>query len=95
MIGILTHHWAKVDCFEQADSLLKGNGEAQSKAPGFVQRQTLYSLSDKTQITSLVIWENEEIYDQWRANPERARAMEGAEELWAKPPVSERFQTSG
>ena len=56
MIGVLTHHWAKSDCFLKADTLLKGNGKAQSEAPGFVHRRTLYSLSDPNQITSLVIW---------------------------------------
>ena len=93
MIGVLTHHWAKNECFLKADTLLKGNGEAQSKAPGFVHRRTLYSLSDPNQITSLVIWENEEIYDKWKGSPERSVAMKGAEELWATPPESQRFST--
>ncbi len=93
MIGVLTHHWAKSGCFEKADMLLNGNGKAQSKAPGFVHRRTLYPLSDSSQITSLVIWENEEIYDQWKQSPERAKAMHGAEELWARSPESQRFLT--
>ena len=93
MIGILTHHWAKSDSFEKADELLKGNGRAQSRAPGFVHRRTLYSLSDKSQITSLVIWDSEEIYDDWKQSSERTKAMAGAEELWSKPPESDRFFT--
>ncbi len=48
MIGVLTHHWAKPDKVEEAKSLLDRNGAAQSKAPGFVNRQTLYSLGDAT-----------------------------------------------
>ena len=36
-----------------------------------------------------------EIYDAWRASPERAAAMAGAEELWAQPPQSERFDVVG
>ena len=91
MIGVLTHHWAKEGKAEEARNLLDGNGLAQSKAPGFVSRQTLYSLSDAAKITSLVIWESNEIYDAWRASPERAVAMAGAEEMWSKPPESERF----
>ena len=94
MIGVLTHHWAKPELFHKADKLLKGNGEAQSKAPGFVNRRTLYSISDNTQITSLVIWDDEDIYEQWKASAERALVMTGAENLWRKPPESHRFTTS-
>jgi heme-degrading monooxygenase HmoA len=92
MIGVLTHHWAKSDQIESARRLLDGNGLAQSKAPGFGSRQTLYSLSDPTQITTLVTWDTSEIYDAWRASPERAAAMAGAGELWSKAPESERFE---
>jgi len=92
MIGVLTHHWAKSDKVEEAKKLLDGNGTAQSKAPGFVSRQTLYSLGDATQITTLVIWDSNDIYDQWRASPERATAMRGADALWSKAPESERFE---
>jgi heme-degrading monooxygenase HmoA len=92
MIGVLTHHWAQVDKVEAARKLLDGNGMAQSKAPGFVSRQTLYSTSDPTKITTLVIWDSNEIYDQWRASPQRAAAMSGADALWSKNPESERFQ---
>jgi heme-degrading monooxygenase HmoA len=92
MIGVLTHHWAKPDKVDEAKTLLDGNGLAQSKAPGFVSRQTLYSLSDPTKITTLVVWDSNDIYDQWRASPERAAAMKGADALWSKPPEGERFE---
>ena len=92
MIGVLTHHWSKSDKVAEAKSLLGGNGLAQSKAPGFVRRETLYSLTDGTKITTLVTWDSNEIYDAWRASPERTAAMAGAEELWEKPPESERFE---
>lgn len=92
MIAVLTHHWAKEGRVEAARALLDGNGRAQSKAPGFGSRVTLLSLTDPTQITSLVTWDSEEIYDQWKASPERAAAMAGAYELWSKPPESQRFQ---
>ena len=95
MIGVLTHHWAKTDKVEKARKLLDGNGEAQSKAPGFGSRETLYSLMDPTKITTLVTWDTNEIYDAWRASPERTVAMAGADELWAKPPESERFEVAG
>ena len=91
MIGVLTHHWAKEDRVEEARRLLDGNGLAQSRAPGFRSRRTLLSLSDPTKITSIVVWDSNEIYDAWRASPERAAAMAGAEELWARAPESERF----
>ena len=94
MIGVLTHHWAKADKVDEARTLLDGNGAAQSKAPGFVSRETLYSLSDRTKITTLVIWDSNEIYDAWRASPERAVAMRGADALWSKPPESERFEVA-
>jgi heme-degrading monooxygenase HmoA len=94
MIGVLTHHWAKADRVGEAKKLLDGNGLAQSKAPGFVSRQTLYSIGDPTKITTLVVWTSSDIYDQWRTSPERAVAMKGAEELWSKPPESERFQVA-
>ena len=94
MIGVLTHHWAKTDKVNEAKRLLDGNGLAQSKAPGFVSRQTLYSTSDPTKITTLVVWTSNDIYDQWRASPERATAMQGAEALWSKPPESERFSVA-
>ena len=92
MIGVLTHHWAKSDKIEEAKKLLDGNGLAQSKAPGFGSRETLYSIEDATKITTLVTWDSNEIYDAWRASPERATAMHGASELWSKPAESERFQ---
>ena len=95
MIGVLTHHWAKPDKVEVARRLLDGNGLAQSKAPGFGSRQTLYSIGDPTKITTLVTWESNDIYDAWRASPERAAAMASAEELWARPPESERFEVAG
>ena len=95
MIGVLTHHWAKPELLEKARMLLDGNGLAQSKAPGFGSRQTLYSLSEPTKITTLVTWESNEIYDAWRASPERAKAMAGAEEIWSQPAQSERFEVAG
>jgi heme-degrading monooxygenase HmoA len=94
MIGVLTHHWARPDKVDEARKLLDRNGLAQSKAPGFVSRQTLHALSDPTQITTLVLWTSNDIYDAWRASPERATAMSGAEALWSKPPVSERFEVA-
>ena len=92
MIGVLTHHWAKQDKIEEAKKLLDGNGLAQSKAPGFGSRETLYSISDPTKITTLVTWDSNDIYDAWRASPERVVAMHGAEELWSRAPESERFE---
>jgi heme-degrading monooxygenase HmoA len=94
MIGVLTHHWAKADKIAEAKELLDGNGLAQSKAPGFVSRQTLYATGDPAKITTLVVWTSNEIYDQWRASPERAAAMKGADQLWSKPPESERFHVA-
>jgi heme-degrading monooxygenase HmoA len=94
MIGVLTHHWAKADRVDAAKKLLDGNGLAQSKAPGFVSRHTLYSTGDPTKITTLVVWTSDDIYEQWRASRERAAAMKGADELWSKPPESERFQVA-
>ena len=94
MIGVLTHHWAKAEKIEEARKLLDGNGEAQSKAPGFGSRATLYSLTDPAKITTLVTWDSNEIYDAWRASPERAVAMAGAEELWSQAPESERFEVA-
>ena len=92
MVGVLTHHWAKADKIAEAKALLEGNGLAQSRAPGFGARQTFISLSDPTKISTLVTWDSNEIYDAWRASPERAVAMAGADELWARPPESERFE---
>ena len=94
MIGVVTHHWAKPDKVEEAKKLLDGNGVAQSKAPGFGSRETLYSLSDPTKITTLVTWDSNDIYDAWRASPQREVAMAGASELWARPPESERFEVA-
>ena len=94
MIGVLTHHWAMENKLDEARRLLEGNGKAQSKASGFGSRQTLYSLSDPSKITSLVTWDSSEIYDAWRASPERAAAMSGADTLWSKAPESERFQVA-
>ena len=94
MIGVLTHHWAKPELVQDAKALLEGNGLAQSKAPGFGGRRTLVSQTDATKITTLVLWQSNEAYDAWRASPERAVAMAGAEALWAKPPESERFEVS-
>jgi heme-degrading monooxygenase HmoA len=92
MIGVLTHHWAKADKIDEAKKLLDRNGQAQSKAPGFVSRHTLIALADPAKITTLVVWASNDLYDAWRASPQRAAAMSGADRLWAKPPESERFQ---
>jgi heme-degrading monooxygenase HmoA len=92
MIAVLTHHWAKADTIDGAKKLLDRNGEAQSKAPGFLSRQTFVSLTEPAKITTLVVWSTNDIYDAWRASPQRAAAMSGADRLWAKPPESERFQ---
>lgn len=67
-------------------------GERRAKAPGFVSRTMGVSLSDRTQITSFVVWESGEIYDRWKGSAERAAVMSGAERLWARAPQSERFQ---
>lgn len=91
MIGVLTHHWALPYRVEEARRLLDGNGAAQSRAPGYVSRQTLLSLADATQITTLVVWQDEAVYDAWRASPQRAEAMAGADALWSRPPESTRF----
>ena len=95
MIGVLTHHWATEENLDEARKLLDRNGEAQGKAPGFISRQTLYALTDPAKITTLVIWESSEIYDAWRASPERAKAMAGAEDMWSQPAESERFEVIG
>ena len=92
MIGVLTHHWAKGDKVSQARTLLDGNGIAQSNASGFVTRQTFISLTDPNKITTMVIWQSNEVYDAWRSSPARAAAMHGADKLWAKLPDSERFE---
>ncbi len=94
MIGVLTHHWAKDDLIETARDLLDRNGDAQSRAPGFVSRETFYSLTDPTQITTMVKWTSNEIYEEWRASPERAAVMTGADALWSKHPESERFHVA-
>ena len=92
MIGVLVHHWAKKELLNEARELLNRNGLAQSKAPGFIRRETLYSLTDETKITTLVTWKSNEIYDDWRASPEREAVMAGADVLWAKKTESERFE---
>ena len=91
MIAVLTHHWAKKDLYQEARILLDGNGSAQSRSHGFISRTTFTSRTDPTMISSIVIWENDEIYDQWKASPELETAMRGATDLWAKPPISERY----
>jgi len=95
MIGVLTHHWAKPDKVAEAKQFLDRNGIAQSKFRGFGSRQTLLSIAEPTKITTLVTWDSNEIYDAWRASPERGIAMSGADALWATPPVSERFEVAG
>ena len=92
MIGVLTHHWANKEQFDEDRELLDRNGLAQSKAPGFISPVTLVSTTDPTKITSLVTWESNEIYDAWRASPERAAIMGGASVLWSKPTESERCE---
>jgi heme-degrading monooxygenase HmoA len=51
----------------------------------------MVSRSDAAKITTLVTWETNDIYDGWRASPARSEAMAGSEQLWARPPESERF----
>ena len=94
MIGVLTHHWAADGKLAEARDLLDRNGEAQSRAPGFVRRTTLLSLSEPSKITSLVVWDSEPIYDAWKASAERASVMVDAGSLWGRPPESERFDVA-
>ena len=94
MIGVLTHHWAKEGSLSEVRRLLDGNGLVLSKAPGFVSTQTLPSLAEPTKVTTQVVWEGNEIYNTWTASPERAAAMAGADDLWARPPESERFEVA-
>lgn len=91
MIGVLTHHWTKPDRITKALQLLDRNGAAQSKHPGYGFRQTMISRTNPTQITTIVTWESNEIYETWRASAARTQAMAGADELWSDPPLSERF----
>jgi heme-degrading monooxygenase HmoA len=95
MIGVLTHHCAKPDKIDEAKLLLERNGRAQSKWPGFGSRVTLISHQDPAKITTLVTWTGNQVYDAWRASPQRADAMKGADDLWARPPESERFEVVG
>ena len=60
-----------------------------------LSRQTLIALADPAKITTLVVWTTNDIYEAWRASPQRTMAMSGADRLWAKPPESERFQLVG
>ena len=91
MIAVITHHWAKEEEFQKARELLDQNGFAQSNAGGFIYRVTMLSKKDKNQITSVVIWESDEIYDKWKISPERSAVMDEAAKLWSKTPESERF----
>ena len=91
MIAVITHHWAKEEEFQKARKLLDQNGFAQSNAGGFIYRVTMLSKKDKNQITSVVIWESDEIYDEWKISPERSAVMDEAAKLWSKTPESERF----
>ena len=91
MIAVITHHWAKEEEFQKARELLDQNGFAQSNAGGFIYRVTMLSKKDKNQITSVVIWESDEIYDEWKISPERSAVMDEAAKLWSKTPESERF----
>ena len=92
MIGVLTHHWFKEEKLEEGRRLLDRSGRARSLMPGFGTRQVLCSLGDPTKITTLVTWESPEIYDAWRASPERAEGPPGELELWSRPPEWERLE---
>lgn len=91
MIAVITHHWTKKDKFQKARELLDQNGFAQSNADGFIYRATMLSKKENNQITSVVLWESDEIYDQWKTSPARSAVMDEASKLWSKPPESERF----
>ena len=91
MIAVITHHWTKKDKFQKARELLDQNGFAQSNANGFIYRATMLSKKEKNQITSVVLWESDEIYDEWKISPERSAVMDEAAKLWSKTPESERF----
>src|SRR5262249_23919126 len=93
MIGVLTHHSAKVGKIDETRKMLDRNYYAQSKAPGFLSRQTLIPLADPAKITTLVLWTTNDIYEASRDTPQRTTAMSGTARLWAKPP--ERFQLVG
>ena len=60
-----------------------------------MSRQNLIALAHAAKITTLVVWTTNDIYEAWRASPQRTIAMSGADQLWVKPPESERFQMVG
>ena len=96
MIGVLTHHWAKADKIDEAKRSWMAMGVAQSKAPGFVSRQTLIALADPTKITTLVIWTDQRylrcLEGQSRSGRRRCAAPIGSGPSIRK---SERFQMVG
>ena len=93
MIGVLTHHWAKADKIDEARNLLGSQWRGTEQGSRLRAAATPSSRSaDPAKITTLVVWTSNDIYDAWRASPQRAAAMSGADQLWAKPPESERFQ---
>ena len=95
-VGSLNTHWIKPEKRADAIAFLEYNGNIQSKFPGFISRQILYSLSDPNKITTLTIWGSNQILDAWRASSQRTAAMDkgGAHDLWAKTPESERFDVA-
>ena len=92
MIGVLTHHWTREDKVAEGRKLLDRNGLARAKPEALLAARHWFPLPTPPKITTLVVWESSDVYDAWRASPERAVAMAGAEELWARAPESERFQ---
>ena len=94
MIAVLTHHWAKPGMFEEARALLDGNGRAQANSPGFVSRTTVLSMTDPTQITSFVVWESAEIYDQWKASRSGRLRWPEPKSFGRSRRLSERFQVA-
>src|SRR5262245_40100676 len=81
MISVHTHHLAKLDKIDYASKPFDRNVYSQSKSPACVSRQTLIALADPAKITALVVWTTNDIYEAWRASPQRTMAMSGADRL--------------
>ena len=65
MIGIIVHHSAREGAESDGKKLIQTSGRAMKSFPGFKSRCTMVSRNDKSQISTVTLWESYDDYVRW------------------------------
>jgi heme-degrading monooxygenase HmoA len=93
MFGIIVHHWAKPERFDEGKRRVLAVGRLQqTTAPGLLTRHTFTSSDESHKITTVTIWEKREQWESWMQDPRQLEAIVGINENWRQPAQRETFE---